>query len=378
VTTFSPPWWLSNPHAQTVWPRIARSRRQVAFERESLTMPDGDELILDHVGSVILRREDAEGPLGDHDTGPSPSRLRMTASPHFILLHGLEGSSHSISIQGPLSVIARRGFSATAINWRSCAREPRNVLKSIPNRRPRFYHSGETTDFDFVAHTLAQRRPNAPLVALGVSLGGNALLKWLGEHPSQSILSAAATLSVPYDLGAGAKYLERGAGPFYVASFLRSLKKKVALLVERFPETRNVIDLDRALRAKTFREFDDAATGPLHGFKDADDYYTRSSSLQFLGRIATPTLCVNAEDDPFLPPEVLPRVRRSASASVELHVTRRGGHAGFVAGRAPWKCTYWADELIVDWLAKAGGEWQAAGRIEGRAYDLRSETRDLT
>jgi uncharacterized protein len=324
VTTFSPPWWLSNPHAQTVWPRITRSRRQVAFERESLTMPDGDELILDHVAGA--------------------------ASPHFILLHGLEGSSHSISIQGPLSVIARRGFSATAINWRSCAREPGNVLKSIPNRRPRFYHSGETTDFDFVAHTLAERRPDVPLVALGVSLGGNALLKWLGEHPTQSILSAAATLSVPYDLGAGAKYLERGAGPFYVGSFLRSLKKKVAQLVERFPETRNIIDLDRALRSKTFREFDDAATA-LHGFKDADDYYTRSSSLQFLGRITTPTLCVNAEDDPFLPPDVLPLVRGSASASVELHVTRRGGHAGFVAGRAPWKCTYWADELIVDWLA---------------------------
>ena len=302
----------------------------------------------------------------------------MTTSPHFILLHGLEGSSHSISIQGPLSVIARRGFSATAINWRSCAREPRNVLKSIPNRRPRFYHSGETTDFDFVAHTLARRAPQVPLVALGISLGGNALLKWLGEHPAQSILSAAATLSVPYDLGAGAKYLERGAGPFYVASFLRSLKKKVAELVERFPETRNVIDLDRALRAKTFREFDDAATGPLHGFKDADDYYTRSSSLQFLGRITTPTLCVNAEDDPFLPPEVLPRVRASASSSVELHVTRRGGHAGFVAGPAPWKCTYWADELIVDWLADIGRRPQVASRSGTPACDPPPATLHLT
>jgi len=325
VTTFSPPWWLSNPHAQTVWPRLARSRRQVAFRRESLTTPDGDELILDHV----------EG----------------NPSPHFILLHGLEGSSHSTSIQGPLSVIARRGFSATAINWRSCARDPQNVLRSIPNRRPRFYHSGETTDFDFVAHTFAKRHPDFPLVAFGVSLGGNALLKWLGEHPSQSILIAAATLSVPYDLGAGAKYLEHGAGPLYVGSFLRTLKKKVARVIEEFPETRSFLDVDRVMRAKTFREFDDVATAPLHGFRDADDYYTRSSSLQFLGRIATPTLCVNAEDDPFLPPAVLPRVREAASPSVELRVTQRGGHAGFVTGSTPWSCRYWADELIVDWLA---------------------------
>jgi predicted alpha/beta-fold hydrolase len=326
VTTFSPAWWLSNPHAQTVWPRIARSRRPVPFTREALTTPDGDELILDHVAG--------------------------NPAPHFILLHGLEGSSHSISVQGPLSVIARRGFSATTINWRSCARDARDGMKQIRNRRPRFYHSGETTDFDFVAHTLAKRHPDYTFVAFGVSLGGNALLKWLGEHPSQSILSAAATVSVPFDLGAGAKYLERGAGPLYVASFLRSLKRKVSEVVVRFPEMREVVDLERALRAKTFREYDDAATAPLHGFKDADDYYTRSSSLQYLGRITTPTLCVNAEDDPFLPPDVLPRVREAASPCVELRVTQRGGHAGFVAaGRRPWNFTYWADELIVDWLA---------------------------
>ena len=236
MTTFSPPWWLSNAHAQTVWPRIARSRKLVAFRREHLTTPDGDELILDHVDG--------------------------SASPHFLLCHGLEGSSYSISMQGPLSVIARHGFSATAINWRSCARDAKDIARSIPNRRPRFYHSGETTDFDFVAHTLASRHPN--LVAFGVSLGGNALLKWLGEHPSQSIIAAVATLSVPYDLGAGAAYLERGAGPLYVGSFLRSLKKKVADLVERSPEMRSIVDVDLATRAKTFREFDDAATAPIH------------------------------------------------------------------------------------------------------------------
>ena len=319
MTTFSPPWWLSNPHAQTVWPRITRSRRQVAFERESLTMPDGDELILDH--------------------------LAGNASPHFILLHGLEGSSHSISIQGPLSVIARRGFSATAINWRSCAREPGNVLKSIPNRRPRFYHSGETTDFDFVAHTLAERRPDVPLVALGVSLGGNALLKWLGEHPAQTLIAAAATISVPYDLGAGAIHLEQTwAGRLYVNRFLATLKEKVKAVAQQFPETN--LDLERIMRSRTFREFDDVATAPLHGFRDANDYYARSSSLGFLSKITTPVLCISAEDDPFLPKEALERARAAASPSVHFVTTPHGGHVGFVGA----SMTYWAEEMAVDWL----------------------------
>ena len=331
-TSFAPAWWLSNPHAQTVWPRLARPRRLVELRREVLATPDGDELILDHLDS---------GGQALDSGGQAPSPV---SAPHFILLHGLEGSSYSISIQGPLSVIARRGFSATAVNWRSCAR---------PNRRPRLYHSGETGDFDFVAHTLARRHPDRALVAFGVSLGGNILLKWLGEHPSQSIIAGAATLSVLYDLAGSARHLERGAGPLYVASFLRTLKKKILRVVEQFPETRDVVDLDRALRAKTFFEYDDAVTAPLHGFRDAGDYYARSSSLQFLGRITTPSLCVNAEDDPFLPPDVLPRVREAASPAIELRVTRRGGHAGFVAGAAPWSCTYWADELIVDHLTCA-------------------------
>jgi len=314
---FSPAWWLRNPHAQTVWGRLTRSRRLVPLRREIVSTPDGDELALDHL---------------DADNPPL----------HVVMMHGLEGSSRSVYMQGILNMIARRGWSATAINFRSCAREPEHM-----NLRPRFYHSGETGDFDFVVRNL---RVPCSLVAFGASLGGNVLLKWLGEHPDEKLISAAATISVPYDLGAGARYLDDSPiGRLYVGSFLRSLKKKVARVVRQH---QTPLDLDLAMRAKTFREFDDAATAPLHGFTNADDYYARSSSIHFLGRITVPTLCVSAADDPFLPPGVLPRVRAAASPAVTFIVTEHGGHVGFITGPAPWRAVYWAEERIVEWLAQ--------------------------
>ena len=261
-------------------------------------------------------------------------------------MHGLEGSSYSVYMQGILAVIARHGHSATAINFRSCARDPKNVLRMIPNRRPRFYHSGETGDFDFVARTLAARMPGTRLAAFGASLGGNVLLKWLGEHPDQTLVSAAAAISVPYDLGAGARLLEQtAAGRFYVNGFLRTLKKKVLR-----PDIAPLLDTAAVLRARTFRDFDDTATAPLHGFAGADDYYARSSSIHYVGRITTPALALNAEDDPFIPAAVLPRVKEAASESVDFRTTRTGGHCGFVGGGVPWRCEYWAEEFVVQWL----------------------------
>jgi hypothetical protein len=316
---FTPPWWLRNAHAQTVFGRIVRPRRLVELERETIETPDGDELVLDHLG-------------GDEKT-------------HFILMHGLEGSSNSVYMQGLLSAIARRGMSATAINFRSCARDPKHLSRMLPNRRPRFYHSGETGDFDFVASTLSKRAPSTTFLAIGSSLGGNALLKWLGEHPGQTTIAAAATISVPYDLGAGATYLEQSwAGRLYVNRFLVTLKEKVKAVAKKFPEAN--LDLDRVMRSRTFREIDDSATAPLHGFRDADDYYTRSSSIHFLPKITTPTLCISAEDDPFLPREALDRARAAASPSVQFVTTPHGGHVGFVGA----SMTYWAEELAVDWL----------------------------
>lgn len=326
LSLFEPAWWLPGAHLQTIWGRLARPRNLVSLRRELLTAPDGDELILDH--------------LDGHD---SPLR--------FVLLHGLEGSSYSVYMQGLLSQIARRGWDATVLNFRSCARQPDNWRVMIPNRRPRLYHSGETTDLDFILRTLNEREPSTPLVAFGASLGGNVLLKWLGEHPDEQLVHAAATVSVPYDLVAGARHLESPLGNLYVSSFLKTLRRKTLDLADRFDEAAGRIERARVMSASTFFEFDDAATGPLHGFAGADDYYSSSSSLGFVGRITTPTLCLSSSDDPFLPPSVLETLKRNVSSSIDLRFTPMGGHVGFVGGSAPWRCRYWAEELIVDWLA---------------------------
>jgi predicted alpha/beta-fold hydrolase len=327
--SFTPAWWLPGAHAQTIWGRLTR-RRLLPLRREVLQTPDGDDLIVDHLDAPVTNR-----------------------SLHFVLLHGLEGSSHSVYIQGLLSDIARHGFGATVMNFRSCAREPNRPSRMIMNRRPWLYHSGETGDLDFLIRRLSARP--TPLAAIGASLGGNVLLKWLGEHPEQQSVIAAATMSVPYDLDAGARYLARGAGPLYVANFFRTMRMKTMSVVERFPETRSRVNIPAAMRARTFHDFDNASTAPIHGFRDAEDYYARSSSISFLPSISIPTLCISAKDDPFLPLDVLTRAQSVASRSIEFRVTTTGGHTGFVAGSMPWASRYWAEQLMVRWIVERTG-----------------------
>ncbi|HKC26341.1 MAG TPA: alpha/beta fold hydrolase [Thermoanaerobaculia bacterium] len=325
VSPFAPARFLAGAHVQTVWGRMTRPRRLVPWRRETLETPDGDTLLLDHA--------EPEGAPPD--------------APRALLLHGLEGSSYSVYVQGLAKELRARGFAVTALNFRSCARDPEDVNRCLPNRRPRLYHSGETEDVDLVIRTLAPR--TRVLVAVGVSLGGNALLKWLGEDESHRALAAAATISVPYDLAAGARHLERGLGRLYVAHFASTLQKKAEGLASRFPEARERIDLARLARARTFYDIDDAATAPLHGFAGAEDYWARSSSLAFLSRISTPTLALSSLDDPFLPPAVLSRVRDEASPSVTLVATGQGGHVGFVSGSA-FAPAYWAERTVAEFL----------------------------
>lgn len=328
--SFRAAWWLRNPHLQTIWGRAARSRTAVPLRREIVETLDRDELVLDHA--------EVAG-----------ARARV------ILLHGLEGSSNSVYIQGTIAELARRGVSATVMNFRSCARDPAAGVLWTPNRACRLYHSGETSDLDFVVRLMSGRATGDDLRLLGVSLGGNVVLKWLGEHSDERLVRRAATISVPYDLGAGARHLERGLGRIYVRLFLRSLSMKAEHVAERFPELRTKVDFARGRAASTFYEYDDAVTGPLHGFSGADDYYERSSSIRFVDRITVPTLCISAEDDPFLPPSVLSAVRERASPMVELVVTRRGGHVGFVSGNVPWRPRYWAEERVAEWLSQESG-----------------------
>ncbi|MCA1732714.1 MAG: alpha/beta fold hydrolase, partial [Acidobacteria bacterium] len=301
-----------------------------AFEREVLPTPDGDELILDHMSGAR-----------------SGARV--------LFLHGLEGSSYSVYVQGMLRMLQREGIAATVMNFRSCARDPRNLRRSIPNRGARLYHSGETSDFDFVLRTLAARSPGERRAAIGVSIGANVLLKWLGENGVQSLLARGVAISTPFDLDEGARHLEKGMGRFYAGTFISSLRRKAVAVTGRHELARARIDLPRALRARTFYEYDDAATAPLHGFDGAVDYYARSSSIRFIGRIETPALCISAADDPFLPRAVLDRVRDEKSRAVELVTTEAGGHTGFVAG-APWDCRYWAEERAVAFAAEGLGE----------------------
>ncbi|MGH9315579.1 MAG: YheT family hydrolase [Thermoanaerobaculia bacterium] len=325
--SFTPAWWVPGPHLQTMWGRLTRPRRQVPMRREVVATQDGDTLVLDHL----------DGPSG---------------APRLLLVHGLEGSSYSVYVQGMLSIAARRGWRGTALNFRSCARDPQKLGRMLPNARPRLYHSGETTDLDFIVATLCSREPATPLFVAGVSLGGNVLLKWLGENPGQRRVAAAAAVSTPYDLAAGSRYLETWIGLFYCEKFLKTLRPKACDVARRFPEATARLDLERVRRSRTFWEFDDAATGPLHGFAGAEDYYARSSSLNFLDRITTPTLCISAEDDAFLPPSVLPQARRRASPSIDFRTTAKGGHIGFIGGTGPWRPVYWAEELAVGWLAQ--------------------------
>jgi hypothetical protein len=322
----SPP-WLRNAHLQLAAGALLRSRRRVPWRRETETAADGDEILLDHADP------------------PAPARARL------LLLHGLEGSSYSTSVQGLAAHALARGWSVTALNFRSCARDPRRLSRQIPNRASRLYHSGDTGDLDAVVRLLAAREPALPLAAAGTSIGGNVLLKWLGEREGAAPLRAAAAISTPYDLLACARHLERGLGPVYTRAFLRTLRPKAIAVRGRSPEAAARIDPGRVARARTFFAFDDAATAPLHGFAGADDYYARSSSIRFLPRIAVPTLCLAARNDPFLPEEALDRARAAASAAIDFRVTESGSHLGFPEGR-PWALRSWAEAAAVDWLGE--------------------------
>jgi uncharacterized protein len=333
-----PGWWIRGPHFQTLWARLARSRRLITFTRELLPTPDGDELVLDTTATPA------------NVPAPAPS---SSGSPRVLLLHGTEGSSYSLHTQGLAVLVAAAGWRATVLNFRSCARDPANIYRRLRNKRPRLYHSGETEDLDLVVRTLRAREPDAPLFAIGFSLGGSVLLKYLGETGDTSPLAAAAALSPPYDLSAAAHYLDRPTrlARFYVWNFMRRIRPKVLDVLERFPAETRHLDAARIRRATGIVDFDDCATAPLHGFANADDYYARASALPFLSRIRTPTLCINATDDPFLPAEPVARAQAAASPSVTFAVTPWGGPTGFVSGRWPWRPHYWAEHACLDWLA---------------------------
>ena len=232
------------------------------------------------------------------------------------------------------------GIAAVGLNFRSCSGEL--------NKATRLYHSGETEDTRFIVGMLHERYPNAAIGAIGFSLGGNALLKYLGEESDAVRLKCAVAVSVPYDLGAGSDYLDRSAmGRFYTRIFVKALVEKSQNKAELIAES---CDYERGLRAQSFREFDDAITAPLHGFAHADDYYERSSSAQFLPNIRIPTLLLHSQDDPFLPPDAIPYANISRNSQLHGIITKTGGHVGFIHG-TPVRPRFWAEETAARFLA---------------------------
>ncbi|MEN8164078.1 MAG: alpha/beta fold hydrolase [Acidobacteriota bacterium] len=319
--SFHPPWWAIGPHAQTMGARMLRPKGRLPLRRERWNTPDGDFVDLDFA--------DIEG-------------LREDAL--VLLLHGLEGSARSGYAYQLYEQLSLRGLQTVGLNFRSCSGEL--------NRGLRLYHSGGTEDRAWVLHGRKGRFPGRQLAAVGVSLGGNVVLKYLGESGGDSGLEAAAAMSVPFDLSSGADFMEQGFAQVYVRRLLRSLKTKMHIRVE---ELGPLIDVERTSNASTFREFDDAATAPLHGFGGAADYYARSSSAAFLGAIRTPTLVVHSMDDPFLPAGAIPTGSLEANAFLQPVITRRGGHVGFVTGANPLKPVFWAENVIADWLVERLG-----------------------
>ncbi|HET6232769.1 MAG TPA: hydrolase [Longimicrobiaceae bacterium] len=318
---FQPAWWLRGAHAQTVAGRFLRHMPAPAFRRERVETPDGDFIDLDFA--------DVPG------AGPH--------SPLAVVIHGLEGSGASAYVVETCRQLAERGIRGVAMNFRSCSGEP--------NRTARFYHAGDTADLALVLDLLAERFPAAPIGAAGFSLGANVLLKYLGERgeDARGRVRAAVAVSVPFDLSAGADHLEASAvGRFYTSVFLRSLRDKFDAKGGMMDGT---CDAGRVRAARSFRDFDDAATARLHGFTGADHYYAQSSSARFVAAVRVPTLILHSADDPFLPASAIPRDAIRANPHVAAAITDHGGHVGFIAG-SPWRPDFWAESEAARFLAQ--------------------------
>jgi predicted alpha/beta-fold hydrolase len=319
---FKAAWWLKNPHLQTLYPALFRKVVTPILHRERLMTPDNDFLDIDWCG------EGNEKPL-------------------VILLHGLTGSSQSVYIKGFQHLLLKQNFRSVALNFRGCSGESNNLA--------RCYHSGETEDLQFLYKTLREREPNTKMAALGFSLGGNVLLKWLGEQGNNVSLFAVAAVSVPLVLSECATKLDAGFSRFYRANLLRELKSYIACKYAHLEknalhhEAQKLKILGDLSKINSFWEYDERVVATLHGFKNAHDYYNRSSSRQFLKTIAMPTLIIHAIDDPFMTKEVIPKTDE-LSNFVKLEITEQGGHVGFVTGKNPFKPVYWLEQRISDYL----------------------------
>ena len=319
---FRPARWLRNRHAQTIYPSMPWAwRTRPALRRETLELPDGDVTAVDW--------------LVDTDSTPD-------AAPLLVILHGLEGSAESSYARMLMEAARDRGWRSCVLHFRDCG--------DYRNRLPRRYHAGETEDLRFFLKGLQAKREISqnpgPLLVVGYSLGGNVLLKYLGESGNDTFVGAAVAVSVPLDLHECADALDQGFSKVYRRHLLKSMKSAVA---RKFDQSTAAFDWDRAMNASNFAEFDDAVTAPLHGFSGKQDYYDRCSSVRYLQGIQTPTLIINALDDPFMTPRIIPS-EDQLSEYVTIEVAENGGHVGFISGGRPWRPAYYLPGRILGFL----------------------------
>jgi len=315
LPTYIAPFWLPGGHLQTLY-AAALSRPSIPYRRERWELPDGDFIDLDWLD------------------GPADAPL-------VVLFHGLEGSSRGHYASFLMAAIRRLGWRGVVPHFRGCSGEP--------NRLPREYHSGDSAEIDAILRRL--RQDQAPLFAAGVSLGGNALLKWLGEQGEAAceVVQAAATVSAPIDLPAAGAALDQGFTRLYTAYFLKTLKRKALAKLDRFP---GLYDHQAVASIDCIKAFDTLVTALLHGYRDADDYWRQSASKPWLAHIRVPTLIINAHNDPFMPGEVLPRPE-AVSDQVTLAFSAQGGHVGFVTGPFPGGYD-WLPQRVLGYFARAG------------------------
>lgn len=327
---FKPAWWLRNAHLQTIWPTLCRRPiKNFPLRRERFELPDGDFVDLDWAG-------DGKGPM-------------------VLVLHGFEGSIESSYAKGMLRALQMQGWRGVFMHFRGCSGEH--------NRLPNSYHSGDTRDIATVTHALKKREPHTQIGAIGFSLGGNVLLKWLGETGEKNPLTGAIAISVPFELNLAANKISQGFSRLYQWYMLRSVQKRLS---EKFKVQPPPIPIPPFSKLRTIREFDDKVTAPLHGFTDALEYYTLSSSRQYMRHIHVPTLVLHSKDDPFMSEEVIPHPHE-ISKFVQMEITESGGHVGFVTGNFPWRAEYWLERRVPVFLHECFSKKKELGDELSRA-----------
>ena len=313
VAPYDAPSWLPGGHLQTIWGVLA-SRPEVDYRRQRWELPDGDFLDLDWVESP-------------------------PDAPLVVLFHGLEGSSDGHYARALMAAVHARDWRGVVVHFRGCSGEP--------NHLSRAYHAGDSAEIGYVLGRLRAENPGRPMYAVGVSLGGNALLKWLGEQgeAAASVVDKAAAVAAPLDLPAAGAALDTGFNRVYSARFLKTLKRKALEKLDSFPL---LYDREAVAALDTIRGFDDLVTAPLHGYKDAADYWDRAASKPWLRHIRVPTLVLNARNDPFVPGDSLPTAGE-VSDRVTLDQPKEGGHVGFVGGLFPGHLE-WMPARVLEFL----------------------------